>query len=157
MSQAHLDLHSCLSTTKWHEGTEDAQASKANVFWQSKQRWSYCGNRVALCSSGTAAIMSTSFGALAKQYLREACSHGQHGAGWPSCTVPSCAQLKGLYLTLHIVQVYIPAVFDSGNQFTNNFSNGLDTCLQFGKRGLDRVQEHAADMLPCTGTSGTAA
>lgn len=72
--------------------------------------------------------------------------------GWPGCTVPRCAQLKTCYLTFHIVQVYIPAVFDSGNQFTNNFSNGLDTCLRFDRRGLDRVQKHAAERLACSGT-----
>lgn len=44
---------------------------------QNSRERTHCGNRVALCSSGTAAMTSTSFGALAKQYLREACNHGK--------------------------------------------------------------------------------
>lgn len=78
------------------------------------------------------------------------------GMGWPGCAVPRYAQLMRIYLTFHIVQVYIPALLDPGNQFTDNFSNGLDTCLRFDKRGLDRVQQRAAEMLARIETPGDA-
>ena len=100
-------------------------------------------------------MTSTSFGALAKQYLREACSQGE-GCVKPGCTVPKSAQLKASYLTFHVVQIYIPAFFDSGNKFANNFSYGFDTCLQFDKRALDRVQETAAELLARSGITGDA-
>ena len=65
-----------------------------------------------------------------------------NGVGWHSCTVTRSTQVKAFYLALYVVQVYIPALFDSGNQLTNNFSNGLDTCLRFDKQGHMQQMAH---------------
>ena len=127
---------------------------KVSVFQQSRQRWSYCGNRVALCSSGTAAMTSTSFGALAKQYLREACSQGE-----------ACVEPVSLCQSLH-----------SGRLLTSRFTLFKSTSLPsltpatssptisamaltraYKTKGLfDRVQETAAELLACSGTNGDA-
>lgn len=61
--------------------------SLTNVLHDKLLKWhdircTYWGSRVALCSSGTAAMTSTSFGDLARQYLREACKQTL----WPSAS-----------------------------------------------------------------------
>ncbi len=92
-------------------------------------RQAHCGSSAARCSSGTALIISTSFGSFARPCLRAACA--QELVGAPACGSRPAGGPSS-HLCLDMVEVHVLAVADTLHQRSDNLSDSSHSGLRRG-------------------------